>query len=191
MQPIGVVLAGGRSRRMGRDKALMELGGESLVARAARCLAGVVGTVAVADRGRGYLPDLPSLDDGPGRGPAAGLLGAARAFPDRSLLVLACDLPAVPVGLLAQLVRLAEAEEALDAVFPRTSRGPEPLCALWGPRALALLGRRVTAGDLALHPVLADPKLRTRALETEELRAFGEPDEILRNLNSPEDLRSV
>ncbi|HET9225447.1 MAG TPA: NTP transferase domain-containing protein, partial [Thermoanaerobaculia bacterium] len=71
---IGVVLAGGASSRMGRDKALLEIEGETLVSSAARRLGEVCEEVIVADRGRGLLPG--SVPDGPGQGPAAGILGA-------------------------------------------------------------------------------------------------------------------
>lgn len=183
---IGVVLAGGASRRMGRDKASMEVEGETLVARAARKLAGVTGEVVLADGGRSLLgAAVPSVPDGPGRGPAAGLLGAALARPATVLLVLACDLPSVPVPLLTLL-----ADEAPDAdlVIPRWRRGIEPLCARWGPRALDALARRVVSGQLDLHGVAEEPALRVAVLEGPALEAFGAPEVVLANLNTPADL---
>ncbi len=181
-EPVGVVLAGGSSRRMGRDKTLLAAGGESLPERTARRLAAVCAEVAVADRGRGLLPGLPSLADGPGRGPAAGILGAAEAYPGRRLLVLACDLPRVPERLLAALADLREA----DWVVPRWREGVEPLCALYGPAALAALGRRVERGLFALHR-LAEEDLAVRILEAEDLARFGDPEEIFLNLTAPGD----
>ena len=181
-KPVGVVLAGGSSRRMGRDKTLLASGGESLPARAAQRLAAVCAEVAVADRGRGLLPGLPALPDGPGRGPAAGILGAAAAYPGRRLLVLACDLPRVPEELLAALAHPAGA----DWVVPRWREGVEPLCALYGPAALAALERRIARGLFALHS-LAEEDLDVRILEGGELARFGDPGEIFLNLNAPED----
>jgi molybdopterin-guanine dinucleotide biosynthesis protein A len=185
--PIGVVLAGGASRRMGRDKALLVLppGGETLAAAAARRLAAVCAEVLVADRGRATVPALPSLPDGPGRGPAAGLLGAAAARPGRSLLVLACDLPAVPVALLACLAGLAA---GADLALPRWSGGLEPLCAAWGPAALARLAARVERGLYALHPLAAEDDLAVRFLEDASLESFGPAAELFRNVNTPDDL---
>ena len=184
-EPVGVVLAGGASRRMGRDKAVLTLapGGETLAAGAARRLAAVCAEVVVADRGRGTVPGLLSLADGPGHGPAAGLLGAARVRPGRPLLVLACDLPAVPIALLAHL-----RDAAADWVVPRWPGGLEPLCALWGPRALAALAERVARGLYALHPLAGDDRLAVRFLDGEALAAFGRPEEIFWNVNAPEDL---
>ena len=181
--PVGVVLAGGASRRMGRDKALLVIGGESLAQSAARRLAAVCPEVLLADAGRALLPDLRSVPDGPGRGPAAGILGAAAACPGRPLLVLACDLPRVPVQLLARLSRPPGA----DWVVPRRESGLEPLCALYGPRALAALAARVERGSFALHE-LAEEDLAVRWLEEEDLAAFGRPEEMFLNVNRPEDL---
>jgi molybdopterin-guanine dinucleotide biosynthesis protein A len=183
--PVGIVLAGGASSRMGRDKARLVSGGESLPALAARRLAAVCAEVAVADGGRGLLPALTSLPDGPCRGPAAGILGAAAAYPGRWLLVLACDLPRVPAALLVELARFSRVE-AIDWAVPRWSGGVEPLCAFYGPAALAALATRVARGRFALHSLLEE-KLAVRVLEGEELAGFGEPGEIFLNLNTPED----
>jgi molybdopterin-guanine dinucleotide biosynthesis protein A len=175
---------------MGRDKAVLALaeGGETLAAGAARRLAAVCAEVVVADRGRGTVPALPSLADGPGHGPAAGLLGAARARPGRPLLALACDLPSIPIPLLADLADLAA---GADLVIPRWHGGLEPLCALWGPAALALLAERVERGLYALHPLagpVATTGLAVRFLEGERLAACGRPEEMFWNVNAPEDL---
>ena len=170
---IGVVLAGGASSRMGRDKALIELEGETLVAGAARRLREVCEEVVVADAGRGLLPG--SVPDGPGQGPAAGILGAARARPGERLLVLAVDLPKVPVSLLE---RLAGTEA--DLAIPRWEEGLEPLCALYGPAAIQALEERVGRGRLDLRTLPETPGLRVVYLE--------EPGEVFLNLNRPEDL---
>jgi molybdopterin-guanine dinucleotide biosynthesis protein A len=182
--PVGLVLAGGDSRRMGRDKARLTLDGASLPASAAQRLAVVCSEVAVADRGRGTLPGFSSLPDGPGRGPAAGILGAAAVYPGRPLLVLACDLPGVPAALLAELARSI----GFDWAVPRWSGGIEPLCALYGSTALAVLAERVAAGLHAPHRLAEDLRLAVRYLEGEALSRFGAPEEIFLNLNTPEDL---
>jgi molybdopterin-guanine dinucleotide biosynthesis protein A len=186
-RPVGVVLAGGASRRMGRDKALLEIGGETLVARAARRLEEVCGDVLIADGGRSIGGIGPaSIADGPGRGPAAGLLGAASARPGRPLLVLAVDLPWVPVPLLEELAR----SEA-DLAIPRWTGGVEPLCALYGPAVLAVLEERVGQGRLDLWSLPETPGLVVRWLEEEALRQFGEPARMFLNLNRPEDLQRL
>lgn len=170
---VGVVLAGGASSRMGRDKALLEIDGETLAARAVRLLGEVCEEVIVADAGRGLLPG--SVPDGPGQGPAAGILGAARARPGERLLVLAVDLPRVTVALLR---RLAGADA--DLVIPRWERGLEPLCALYAPAAVRALEERVGRGRLDPRSLAETPGLRVAYLE--------EPGELFLNWNRPEDL---
>jgi molybdopterin-guanine dinucleotide biosynthesis protein A len=88
----------------------------------------------------------------------------------------------VPAGLLAELARPA----AADWVVPRWREGVEPLCALYGPAALAALGRRIARGLFALHR-LAEEDLALRVLEGEALARFGDPEEIFLNLNTPGD----
>lgn len=171
---------------MGRDKTGIRLDGETLAARAAALLAAVAPEVVIADAGRGLLPGLPSLPDGPGRGPAAGLLGAARAFPDRPLLALACDLPLVPRALLEDLARSA----GVDWAVPRRGDRLEPLCALYTPAALAALEARVARGDFALHR-LAEEDLAVRILAEDDLARFGRLEEMLLNVNTPEDLERL
>ncbi|HXU44524.1 MAG TPA: molybdenum cofactor guanylyltransferase [Thermoanaerobaculia bacterium] len=187
LAPVGIVLAGGLSRRLGRDKASLEVGGESLALRAARRLAEICSEVAIADAGRGSIADFPSLPDGPGRGPAAGLLGAEHAFPARSLLVLACDLPEVPAALLAEAAR-AEAAGWGDWVVPRWRGNLEPLAALYRPRALSALRTRALRGEHALHRLAEEGALAIRYLDEDLLRRFGDPAAMFLNLNTPDDL---
>lgn len=180
--PVGLVLAGGESRRLGSDKARLE--GAALPLGAVERLAAVCAEVAVADRGRELVPGRRSLADGDGRGPAAGILGGAAAFPGRPLLVLACDLPRIPAVLLAELARSATA----DWVVPSWEGGLEPLCAFYGPAALAALAARVREGRFALHDLASEAGLAVRYLEGEALRSFGDPQEMFFNLNTPGDL---
>ena len=175
---------------MGRDKALLEIDGETLLARAVRRLEEICDGVVIADGGRGLGPaGIPDVPDGPGRGPAAGILGAARALPGRALVVLAVDLPFVPVSLLEELARSEE-----DLAIPRragTAGGVEPLCALYGPAALAVLEERVGHGRLDLWTLPDTPELRVRWLDEEEIRRFGDPARMFLNLNSPADLEGL
>ena len=185
---VGVVLAGGASRRLGEDKALLAAGGESLAARAARKLAAVCAEVVAADGGRGIVPGFPSVPDGLGRGPAAGVLGAAAAYPERTLMVLACDLPEVPEILFTALVIVGGMPREADWVVPRWGGRLEPLCAIYRPAALAALARRVAAGRFALHELAEEPGLRSVYLEEEDIAPFGDPARIFLNLNTPEDV---
>jgi molybdopterin-guanine dinucleotide biosynthesis protein A len=116
------------------------------------------------------------------------LLGAAAASPGRSLLVLACDLPFVPVGLLLALARLGA---GADLVMPVSSRGPEPLAAFYGPSALAALTMAVERGELALNRLLEDGTLRVLRLEVARLSRHGDPALLFQNVNTAADLRAA
>lgn len=192
-----MVLAGGASRRMGRDKAVLAVRGETLAARAASHLNAVCARVVVADGGRGLVAGLESVRDGAGRGPAAGILGAAGACPGLPLLVLACDLPAVPPSLLAELAAAPDlaaastaegAESPVDWVVPRWERGIEPLCALYRPGAVAALAAAVEQGIVAPHRLVEAPGLAIGYLEGERLHRLGPPADVFLNVNTPEDL---
>jgi molybdopterin-guanine dinucleotide biosynthesis protein A len=181
---LGVVLAGGQSRRMGRDKAALVVEGATLVERAASRLVQTCARTIVAGGRHTAFGSLESVPDGPGGGPVAGILGAAAAHPGQSLLVLACDLPAVPVSLLDEL-----AQTGGDWVTPRWQGRVEPLCAVYRPPALAALEQRALAGEYALHG-LADASLEVVYLEASALEQHGDPAAMFVNLNRPEDLRA-
>lgn len=196
-RPVGIVLAGGSSRRLGADKALLPYRGGTLLQWTRRRLAAVCDEVLVADRGR-IMHDGTSIGDGPGAGPAAGVLGAAAARPGRSLLVLACDLPAVPAALLDYLWRRAT-DGAWDWVVPGEQdeggepgtegvQGVQPLCAVYGPQALRTLEHRVERGRLSLHGLLDEPALRILHVAGDELAAFGREESLFRNLNTAADV---
>jgi molybdopterin-guanine dinucleotide biosynthesis protein A len=169
---------------MGRDKATLALPGGSLPERAALLLAAVCAEVVLADGGRGLVPELRSVGDGPGSGPAAGILGARLACPGRALLVLACDLPEISEALLRELARLS----GFDWVVPRVQGRIEPLCALYRPAALNALDGQVARGVLAPQRLADAPGLSIRYLGSDLLARFGSPERMFRNLNSPEDL---
>lgn len=174
---------------MGRDKASLPIPGQGLtlaevaLERLARvCGVGVVAGPADRDWGK----DWPSVPDGPGAGPIAGLLGAARAHPGRRLLALGCDLPEVSAELLAAL-----AASPAQLALPRTEKGPEPLCTLYGPAALEILERRAADGRFALRSLLdEDLPFEVDVFEGERLRQFGDPRRLFLNLNHPSDLEA-
>jgi molybdopterin-guanine dinucleotide biosynthesis protein A len=183
---VGFVVAGGESRRMGRDKALLPWGETDLLGHAVARLRAVTGDVRILcgpeerylDRGLPAEPDLAR-----GVGPLAGVLTGLAAAPGRPGLFLAVDLPHVPVGLLCRLV---ERVEDGDVVVPVSPRGPEPLCAVYGPVCLEAIRRRMAAGDFRMTGFW--PDLRVLELPATELSAFGDPGDLFRNLNTPADL---
>ncbi len=195
----GVVLAGGRGNRLGGNKAVLRLPGSrsgapgpTLVERAVGRLAAVAAVeeivVAAGDFGAEAGPvdrGLPvsAAPDGPGSGPAAGVLGAARFRPGHGLLVLACDLPLAPVDLLAELAA-SGADLAAATTDPGDPRSMNPTCALWTPPALERLAARVERGDYRLYPLTRCTGLRVEPVDASR---FGDPEEVLLNVNTAAD----
>ncbi len=171
---------------MGRDKALLPWGETDLLGHALARLLAVTGDARILcgpaprylDRGVPVETDL--VREG---GPLAGILTGLAGCADRPGLFLAVDLPAVPVSLLADLVERAV---GCDAVVPVSPRGPEPLCAVYGPACLEPIRRRLSAGELKVKAFW--PDVRVKHVGPDELAAFGDPGELFRNLNAPADL---
>jgi molybdopterin-guanine dinucleotide biosynthesis protein A len=122
-------------------------------------------------------------DEARDAGPLAGVVAGLAAAPGGRGLFLAVDLPHVPASLLEWLVDLSE---GWDAVVPVSPRGPEPLCALYGPACLAPMRRRMAAGELSMTAFWPDVRVRRPAAD--ELARQGDPDLVFRNLNAPGDL---
>lgn len=147
----GLVLAGGRSRRMMTDKAALTFDREPELARSFRLLGPRVANAWISVRADQVDEPLragfPRIVDGTqGQGPIAGILAAQAAHPDVAWLVLACDLPLLDGETLDQLLAGRE-PAALATAFRSTHDGlPEPLCAIWEPASRRPLMDYVAAG---------------------------------------------
>ena len=169
---------------MGRDKALLPWGEGTLLDHALRRLRAVTPDVHVLAGAAGRYHDrgVPvHADVVPGQGPLAGLAAALHAGRPRPVLLLAVDLPLVPVPLLA---RLAEALAEADLVVPVWEAGTEPLCAAYGPACRPAVEAALRAGRRRMTSFW--PGLAVRHLEGPELRAFGDPARLFLNVNDPE-----
>ncbi len=183
--PRAFAVAGGRSSRMGRDKALLPYRGSTLLNHALGVLREVTGDVALLCGPKRRYEDLgaPVITDAVcGVGPLGGLYSAllSASIDGRNrILWLGVDIPLVPSSLLEQLiVRLDDA----DVAMARTSRGVEPLCAAFR-----------TAPTLeAVRRALLDGRLKlTSALEGLNLVAIDADDAQFVNVNSPDEYEQI
>lgn len=181
----GVLLAGGKSRRMGRDKALLELQGKALFERALTLLQRHFPRVLIAgDRPDLARPEVPAIADVfPGSalgGIHAGLSAAATEW----IFVAPCDMPFPDPALVEKLLRL---RTGADAVVPRTDRGYEPVFALYHKNCLAPMEAQLKQGRYRISELLAE--LRLNILDAPQLPPGWQ--RALTNLNTPADYARV
>ena len=184
--PIGYVAAGGRSVRMGRDKALVPWDGTTLLDHALARLRAVCADVRIlcgpAPRygDRGAMQVLDRVADA---GPLGGLEAALADAGGRPLLLLGVDLPFVTARLLETLGAFLAGS---DAVVPVVAGRPEPLCAAYGPGCLEAVRARLAGGERRMTSFW--PDVSVREVRDAELAGLGDPALLFRNLNTPEDL---
>ncbi len=185
----GAVLAGGRSTRLGRDKALLTLDGEPLLARAVRLLREVCDEVLVIgppERAR-IVPDVRVLpDERPGSGPLGGIATALRAMSGDRLLAVATDMPFLRPALLRYLLT---ASEGFDVTVPRVDGRTHQLCAVYSRACLPLIDAQLAHGDYKIDRFFS--QVRLRIVDEAELRPFDPELRSFRNVNTEADWQAV
>ena len=186
----GIVLAGGQSRRLGRDKAVELLGGKPMIRRVLERVAGLTSEniVVVADEARGNA--LPLLEDTrvavdvhPGMGSLGGIFSGLAAAGNEWAIVAACDMPFLNADLLGYLLSL---REGADVVAPVVAGRPEPTHALYSRECLPFIEERLRAEELKITGFYG----RVRVCYVEERDILRFDPELLSffNVNSPQDL---
>ena len=182
MREAGFVLAGGRSSRMGRDKALFRHWGVPLVVRAAAAVADAAGSVTIlGDPGIYGHFGWPVLADAEReQGPMGGLLTALENTRAEWNLLVACDMPELSVTLLRALLRKTVRARG-RCVAPVTEGGFEPLCAVYRRTALPEVRSAIVEGRLKMRDLL--PLLGVVPVSGIDAACF-------RNVNTPEEWSS-
>ena len=185
MKATGFVTAGGRSSRMGQDKAWLDLGGSSLIERVIGALRPVVTSVSVIANDEKYarlgLPVLP--DQNTGRGPVEAIRTALANSSTDPLIVAGCDLPFVTTDLFALLLNRLDGHQV---AVPVGSEGLlEPLCAAYTKDALDIVTSLIDAGERKISRIY--DRLNTRVVTFDEVRHLAGSDLFFFNVNSPED----
>jgi molybdopterin-guanine dinucleotide biosynthesis protein A len=176
-----IILAGGKGRRMGFDKASLTLPEGPLIGRVLRQVEGMFDEVLISVS-RGQAVDAPGCraveDAAPGQGPLAGILAGMKAAKNEVCAVLACDIPDIDVDFLKGLISKAH---GFDIVVPISSGGLfEPLFAVYRRSVIPEIEALVQAGDFSILTLF--DRCRTRKVR---LKDSG----WLRNLNTPEDYK--
>ncbi|MGH9527905.1 MAG: molybdenum cofactor guanylyltransferase [Terriglobales bacterium] len=179
------ILAGGQSRRMGRDKALAPWRGQPLLAHmiqiAQAAGAGDIVISGAEEKYRAWGRAIP--DQGPGGGPLRGMATVLRAAASR-VLMLACDLPRMTPEFLRWL--WAQSQPGVWTVAIGPEGEVEPLCAVYARELLADMDRALAGGDYKIARALAAAP--RNLLTAPMVAAAGFAPEIFRNCNAPGDL---
>ena len=185
----GVLLAGGRSRRMGADKRFLEVGEKTLVERALEVYEQLFGEILVvvaepsADlaiiRHRVLIDMIP--DCGSLGGLYTGLEGATR----ERVFAAACDMPFLNSAVIAHLVALSGKS---DIVMPKLATGLQPMHAVYAKTCLPHFRRMIDARRFTIHEVTQNAMLTVRFVPEDELRTIDPRLLSFLNLNTPADL---
>ena len=179
------ILAGGKSSRMGADKAFLELGGQTFLARALE-LAGTVTPLVrlLGDKKRFAAFGTVIEDIYPGCGPLGGIHAALMSTATDLNVLLAVDLPFITTEFLRYLISRAEGSNAA-AMVPRVGGVFQPLCAMYRKEFVGVAESSLRAGKNKIGALFHE--VNARVIEEEELADAGFQIEIFRNLNTPAD----
>jgi molybdopterin-guanine dinucleotide biosynthesis protein A len=188
MTVAGIILCGGKSTRMGRSKALLPFGPETMLQRVVRLLSDLVAPIVVVAAPDQPLPELPegvivTRDENEGRGPLEGLRAGLKALPAGvdAAYVTSCDVPLLVPAFVRQMVELAVDH---DIAVMEIDGFPHPLSAVYRRATLPHV-EHLLAQD-RLRPVYLFDAVKTRRVAAAEMTADPEL-RTLRNINRPED----
>lgn len=185
-QLTGFVLAGGKSTRMGRNKAVLSLHGRTLLETTLATMRAVTSEVLIIGPPETYGRFAPTIPDiFTGCGPLAGIHAALSHTQTDLNLVLAVDTPFLSARLLGYLAQRAMTSRAV-VTAPEINAYPQPLCALYSHDFLPIADRALRAGEYKIVPLFPDPG--TLLIAEGELEKFAFTAEMFENLNTPEDL---
>jgi molybdopterin-guanine dinucleotide biosynthesis protein A len=182
-----VILAGGMSTRLGKDKSLLPVDGEPLLTRVVRQLSALSEDLIVVTNDRAHydalaLPARLIQDEKPGVGALMGLYSGLKAARHSYALVVACDMPFLNLALLRYMVHLAQ---DYDVVVPREDEYVEPLHAVYGKDCLPAMEWRLAQGRRRI--VSFFDAVRVRYVEKSEVDRFDPLHLSFVNVNTPED----
>ena len=188
MKVTAIVLAGGKSLRLGRSKALEPFMGRSLIEHTVDRLRPLAAQLLIVTSGEQILPSLDKtealIDVFPGKGPLGGIYTGLLAARCSHSIVVACDMPFLNTGLLRFMVELSP---GYDAIVPRLgANNIEPLHAVYAKTCLERIKSQLEEARLGVHLLL--DKLQIRYIEKEECMRFDPQLTSFLNINRQIDL---
>jgi len=181
----GIVLAGGKSSRLGFDKALLRVNGEILAQWLPDRLSAWCSPVAlVVDRPRRYAVSARQLVDGtPDAGPLAGIAAGLQGLDVPALFACACDMPLLQPALIERLFAVLD---GYDLAIPERSGRLEPLCAVYSASCLPVIQRLFRDRRLRANAVASE--VPTRIMREPEWRDIDREGDSFLSINTPADL---
>ena len=181
------ILAGGKSTRMGEDKAFVMLEGRTLLARVINSARSVTPNVRIIGDPAKFASFAPVVEDiFPGCGPLAGIHAALHDTSADLTIILAVDLPFVSPALLRFLIERAEQSPASAAIVPRVDQLWQPLCAVYRRQFAGPAESALRAGHYKIDPLFSEST--THAIEERDLQDAGLSPRLFLNVNTPQDL---
>lgn len=187
------ILAGGRSERLGIDKALLEIGGQALLDRIMKRLEEIFARILIVvqdghhDLEAAYGSRARIVADLiPGKGPLGGIYTALEYSPAPHVFIMACDMPYPSLELVRRLLGQAPGKEA---VVPRRGEYIEPLFAVYARSAREKIRARLDEDQLKIHDLLDD--LDVSYMDEDEICGCDPEFRSFFNINTPEDLGRI
>jgi molybdopterin-guanine dinucleotide biosynthesis protein A len=184
-----VILAGGKSSRMGRPKALLAFEGKPLIAHLVNSLAQNLERVIVVAAPDQLLPELVATvvrDDEPFRGPVAGIYHGLRAVTEEFAFVTSCDAPFLNFSLIRHLRNRAH---GWDVVVPVWEQRFQPLHAIYRAAVAPFLEQQLRRNEL--RPVMLFDRVRTLQVHEEEIRRIDSAGSSFINMNTVADYQAA
>ncbi|MGE5303271.1 MAG: NTP transferase domain-containing protein [Alphaproteobacteria bacterium] len=184
-----IILAGGKSSRMGQAKALLVFDGEPLIAHIERALKRMFAEVIVVASPQQELPSLAATvvrDDVAYQGPVGGIYYGLRAAGGKFSFVTSCDAPFLNLKFISYLT--AQISD-YDVVVPYWEERYQPLHAVYRRSVLPLLQGQLERGEL--RPVYLFDKVRTRRVGEDEIKALDPDGLTFLNMNTPQDYQAA
>jgi molybdenum cofactor guanylyltransferase len=184
------ILAGGRSTRMGADKAFVTLDGRTLLSRMLDLARSVTPDVSIVGPREKYVPFAPVVEDiFPNCGPLGGIHSALRTSVRDLNLILAVDVPFVSLALFEYLLGRARNVPAATVTVVRSQQGWQPLCAIYRRPFADLAEKALRAGQYRIDALFEDT--HTEIITSLDLETAGFAERMFRNLNTREDLAAA
>lgn len=185
----GILLAGGRSRRMGMDKRFVSVGEESLLHRSQRILRSIFSSVyiVIAQDSPNLTAEVPVLRDiVPACGSLGGLYTGLKKSPTFHIFLAACDMPFLSPPLIEFLVGQ---KESADIVMVCTDEGLQATHAIYSQNCIPIIEEMLDRRCLRIHELMKHSGLCVRLIDQKEIEGVHQSARSFTNVNTPEDLK--